>query len=189
VFPPTFAPIHDANAMTSADRTPHIVLAVLPDALQARLDALRRTHYPPDRNRVPAHCTLFHAIPGMVAPELAATLARLTATTPPPRARIDRIIDLDGGTALGLASADLAHVREELADHFHGLLTGGDAVPPRFHITLQNKVDRRTAHILQAELAGTWRAIDTPIPAIAVHRVIDGAWLPVGTWRFRAARR
>jgi len=175
--------------MTTADRTQHIVLAVLPDALQARLDALRRAHYPPERNRVPAHCTLFHAIPGMVAAELGATLARLTATTPPPRARIDRIIDLDGGTALALISAELAALRETLADHFHGLLTGGDAVPPRFHITVQNKVDRRTAHILQSELAATWRATDTPIPAIAVHRVIDGTWHPVGAWRFRGGRR
>lgn len=167
------------------DRTPHLVLAVLPAAVQARLDALRRAHYPAERNRVPAHCTLFHAVPGMVAAELSALLARLTATTPPPRARIDRVIDLDGGTALALVSADLIDVRDMLADHFHGLLTGGDAVAPRFHITVQNKVERRAAHILQAELTATWRATDTTIPSIAVHRVVDGAWQPVGVWRFR----
>lgn len=171
------------------DRTPHLVLAVLPDAVQARLDALRRAHYPAERNRVPAHCTLFHAVPGMVAAELASVLARLTATTPPPRARIDRVIDLDGGTALALVSAELVDVRDLLADHFHGLLTGGDAVAPRFHITVQNKVERRAAHILQADLAATWRATDTMIPAIAVHRVIDGAWQPAGVWRFRGQRR
>jgi hypothetical protein len=171
------------------DRTPHLVLAVLPGAVQARLDALRRAHYPAERNRVPAHCTLFHAVPGMVATELASVLARLTATTPPPRARIDRVIDLDGGTALALVSADLVDLRETLADHFHGLLTGGDAVPPRFHITVQNKVERRAAHILQAELAATWQPVETPIAAIAVKRVIDGAWHPDGSWRFRGLRR
>jgi hypothetical protein len=174
--------------MIATDRTPHIVLALLPDAVQARLDGLRRAHYPPERNRVPAHCTLFHAIPGMVAAELAATLAGLAARTPPPRARIDRIIDLDGGTALGLVSPDLAQLREVIADHFHGLLTGGDAVPPRFHVTVQNKVDRRTAHSLQASLATSWRAIDTTIPAIAVHRVHDGEWHHAGTWRLRGRR-
>ncbi len=171
------------------DRTPHLVLALLPDAVQSRLDGLRRAHYPPERNHNPAHCTLFHAIPGMVAAELAALLARLTAQTPPPQARIDRVIDLDGGTALALASPDLVTVRESLADHFHGLLTGGDAVSPRFHITIQNKVERRTAHILQSELAATWRATETTITGIAVHRVIDNKWHPVGTWRFRGTRR
>jgi hypothetical protein len=170
------------------NRTAHIVLAVLPDALQARLDALRRMHYPPDRNRVPAHCTLFHAIPGMVAAELADLLAALTAAAPPPRARIDGVLDLDRGTALGVFSPELVGLRETIADHFHGLLTGGDAVPPRLHVTIQNKVDRPTARALQRTLAASWRAADTTIAALAVHRVVDGAWQPVGTWRFRRPR-
>ncbi len=171
------------------DRTPHIVLAVLPDAAQARLDGLRRAHYPPERNRVPAHCTLFHAIPGMIAEELAAVLATIAAATPPPRARIDRIIDLDGGTALGVTSPDLIDLRGDLADRFHGLLSGADAVPPRLHVTIQNKVERRTAHQLQSALRSTWQPLDITIPALAVHRVVDGAWFPVGTWRLRQARR
>jgi hypothetical protein len=175
--------------MTAPDRTPHLVLAVLPDAVQARLDALRRTHYPPDRNRVPAHCTLFHAIPGMVAAELIERIATLTAQTPPPHARLDRVIDLDRGTALGLFSPDLIDLRETLADHFHGLLTGGDAVPPRLHVTIQNKVDRPAARALQRTLGASWQPIDAMIPALAVHRVVDGTWLPVGTWRFRQSRR
>ncbi|WP_353228422.1 2'-5' RNA ligase family protein [Novosphingobium sp.] len=175
--------------MTAPDRTPLIVLALLPDAVQARLDALRRAHYPPERNRVPAHCTLFHAVPGMVGAELTATLATLAATTPPMPARIDRVIDLDGGTALGVFSPELVALREALADRFHGLLTGGDAVPARLHVTVQNKVERRTAHILQSQLRDTWQAVETTIPGIAVHRVIDGAWHPVGVWRLRQQRR
>ena len=131
------------------DRTPHIVLAVMPDAVQARLEALRRAHYPPDRNHSPAHCTLFHAVPGMVAAELTGLLATLTAQTPPPRAQIDRVLDLDSGTALGVFSPDLVALREMVADHFHGLLTGGDAVAARLHVTIQNKVDRPAARALQ----------------------------------------
>ena len=167
------------------DRTPHLVLAVLPDAVQARLDALRRAHYPVARNHHPAHCTVFHAVPGMVAAELTDWIARLTAQAPPPRARIDRVLDLDSGTALNVFSPDLLALRETIADHLHGLLTGGDAVAARLHVTIQNKVDRPTARALQRALAGSWQAIDTVIPAVVVHRVVDGAWQPVGTWRFR----
>ena len=171
------------------DRTPHIVLAVMPDAVQARLEALRRAHYPPDRNHSPAHCTLFHAVPGMVAAELTGLLATLTAQTPPPRAQIDRVLDLDSGTALGVLSPDLVALRAMVADHFHGLLTGGDAVAARLHVTIQNKVDRPAARALQRTLGASWQAIDTAIPALAVHRVVEGAWQPVGTWRFRTPRR
>ena len=171
------------------DRSPHLVLATLPEALQARLDALRRAHYPAARNHHPAHLTLFHAIPGMVAGELTGLLAALAAQTPPPRIVIDRVIDLDSGTALGVYSPDLVMLRDTIADHFHGLLTGGDAVPPRLHVTIQNKVDRPAARALQRTLAASWHTLEAQVPALAMHRVVDGVWLPVGTWRFRAQRR
>lgn len=171
------------------DRTPHLVLAILPDALQARLDTLRRAHYPPARNHHPAHCTLFHAMPGMVAAELGGLLATLTAQAPPPQITIDRVIDLDSGTALRVFSPELVALRETIADHFHGLLTGGDAVPPRLHVTIQNKVDRPTARALQRTLAASWHPAEGRIAAFTVHRVVEGAWVPAGTWRFRRQRR
>jgi hypothetical protein len=169
------------------DRTPLLVLAMLPDAVQVRLDGLRRVHYPAAHNRHPAHCTLFHAVPGMVADELSTCLAALTAQTPPPRVRIDRVLDLDSGTALAVIGEDLIAVRQALADRFHGLLTAGDALPARLHVTIQNKVDRPTARALQRELAVSWRGVDSIVPALAAMRVVDGAWLPAGRWRFRGS--
>ena len=167
------------------DRSPHLVLAVLPEAVQAQLDNLRRQHYPAERNRVPAHCTLFHAIPGMVASELGTLLATLTEQVSPPSARIDRVLDLDRGTALGVFSPDLVALREMIAERFFGLLTGGDAVPARLHVTIQNKVDRPAARALQRTLAASWLGIDTVVAGLAVHRIVDGTWQPVGNWRFR----
>ena len=44
--------------------TDPLVLTLLLDAdTQAWLDSLRRAHFPPERNLVPAHVTLFHACP------------------------------------------------------------------------------------------------------------------------------
>jgi hypothetical protein len=166
-------------------RAPLIVLALFPPPLQARLEALRRAHYPAERNRVPAHCTLFHAVPGMVADELVHELAALAARHAPPRARMERVIDLDGGTALAVDSPDLTALRDRISDRFHGMLTGGDAVRARFHVTVQNKVLPREARALQVELAGQWRSLETPIAALAAHRVIDGLWHSVTTVAFR----
>lgn len=171
------------------NRAALLVLAMVPPPLQARLDDLRRAHYPASRNRVPAHVTLFHNIPGMVGAELADLLAGLTATLPAPKARIGDVLDLDGGTAIGVISPDLMALREDIADRFHGLLSGADTVTPRLHATVQNKVERRAAHILQAELAATWDPQVVTIPGLAVHRVIDGDWHPFGTWRFRGRAR
>ena len=46
------------------DPAPLILSAVLDGPVQRRLDALRRTHFPPHRNHLDAHVTLFHHLPG-----------------------------------------------------------------------------------------------------------------------------
>ena len=47
------------------------------------LDALRRRHTPPERNRVPAHVTLFYRLPGERARELKAFLAQIAQAQRP----------------------------------------------------------------------------------------------------------
>ncbi|MBC7987423.1 MAG: hypothetical protein H7X93_12270, partial [Sphingomonadaceae bacterium] len=89
--------------MSAAARpAPIIVTALLGDADFAWLDALRRRHYPPERNRVPAHLTLFHHLPPSVADELARRLREATRGIPVPKARLAGVISLGGGVALGV---------------------------------------------------------------------------------------
>ena len=45
------------------DRT-LVIAALLAEPWQARLDALRAAHFPAGRNRVPAHVSLLHKLPG-----------------------------------------------------------------------------------------------------------------------------
>lgn len=164
------------------DRTPILLLAELPPPLQARLDAVRRTHYP--QAKTPAHLTLFHAIPGMIAAELADILRECTRAKPP-RATIARVIDWQEATALAVHSEDLVLLRETIASRLTGLLTAADALPPALHITIQNKALRPAAIALQRTLAQTWHPTETTIPALTAHRVIAGQWHPIGRWPFR----
>src|SRR4051812_26902169 len=90
------------------------------------LEGLRRAHYPPDRNQVPAHLTIFHALPPSAEVEARARLSRV-ANAKPPKASIEGVMDLGGGVAFRIASQDLDHIRAELADGFHGLLGMQDA--------------------------------------------------------------
>ena len=62
------------------------------------LQALRRAHYPPERNQVAAHLTLFRLLPPSAEAELSRRLAA-AAKAPPPRAAIAGVIDLGEGTA------------------------------------------------------------------------------------------
>jgi hypothetical protein len=41
-----------------------VVTLLLDDGAQRRFDRLREAYFPPERNHVAAHVTLFHALPG-----------------------------------------------------------------------------------------------------------------------------
>ena len=113
------------------------------------------THYPPERNRVPAHLTLFRHLPPSVEAELAARLAGGDRRAAAARA-VAGIIDLGEGTALRVESEALEAIRDDLAEAFHGLLIPQDQAPWRPHVTIQNKVEPREARALQQQLRATF---------------------------------
>ena len=57
------------------DTAPLILTLALDAATQSWLESMRRAHFPPARNLVPAHVTLFHALPGDQAAAIGAALA------------------------------------------------------------------------------------------------------------------
>ena len=145
---------------------------------------MRRTHYPAERNRVPAHLTLFRQLPPGAEGELKRRLAACAAA-PAPRAAIAGILDLGGGTALRVDSEGLEDMRHDLALALHGLLTPQDRGPWRPHVTVQNKVEPREARALQARLRAGFERRSLAIRGLALWRYLDGPWEPVKSWTFR----
>ncbi len=163
---------------------PLIVTATFGDGDNGWLQQLRRTHYPPERNRVPAHLTLFRHLPPSLEAELSSRLAA-AAAAPPPRAAIAGIIDLGEGTALRVESEDLEAIRAALADALHGLLIPQDLAPWRPHVTIQNKVAPRAAKRLQHQLRAAFEPRPLAIRALASWRYLGGPWEPLRTHAFR----
>jgi 2'-5' RNA ligase len=163
---------------------PIIVTALFGVVDFAWLQGLRRTHYPRERNRVPAHLTLFSHLPPSSEAELETRLARLAAA-PPPRATVAGIMDLGEGTALRVESSELEDMRDELAEAFHGLLAAQDQGPWAPHVTIQNKVERREARALQAQLAAKFEPRPLAIKGLAMWIYADGPWRPLKNLSFR----
>ena len=163
---------------------PIIVTATFGDGDNGWLQDLRRTHYPPERNQVPAHLTLFRHLPPSLEAELSSRLAA-AAAAPPPRAAIAGIIDLGEGTALRVESEDLVAIRAALADALHGLLIPQDLAPWRPHVTIQNKVAPRAAKRLQQQLRAGFEPRPLSIRALASWRYLGGPWEPLRTHAFR----
>ncbi|MBV9929810.1 MAG: 2'-5' RNA ligase family protein [Alphaproteobacteria bacterium] len=163
---------------------PIVVTALFGDGDNGWIQELRRCHYPPDRNRVPAHLTLFHQLPPSLEAELSRRLAR-AAAAPAPRAEVAGVIDLGAGTALRIDSEDLEDLRAELADALHGLLTPQDTAPWRPHVTVQNKVEPREARRLQQQLRGRFERRQVALKGLATWRYLGGPWQALRTFPFR----
>lgn len=163
---------------------PLIVTADFVPADFAWLEALRRAHYPAERNRVPVHLTMFQGLPPSVSEEVRRELA-LYSAEPPPRAIIAGLMNLSAGVAFLVVSEELERIRDAIADHFHGLLCGPDAAGWRPHITIQNKVPSRQAKALVYELERNFRPRQLSIAGMSVHRYRGGPWETIASCRFR----
>ena len=167
------------------DPRPLILTAVLEPQVMARFEALRRNWYPAALNRVPAHVSLFHHLPGR---ELAAVRRRLKVVcgeVPPPEVAVTGLKSLGKGVAFKLRSPVLEAVRAELADGWDTLLIPQDRAGFQPHVTVQNKAGPAEAKAALQTLAAGFEPFSTRALAIAVWRYCDGPWEALGETAFR----
>lgn len=160
----------------SVERAPIIVTALFGREDQAFFDAERTAYFPPERNQLAAHLTMFHHLPPSLAPELRQRLTAETRGVPPPRARIADVMSLGRGVAYRIDSDELGAIRARLAAAFSGLLTPQDAGGWRAHVTVQNKVEPSVAKALLAELRADFRPRPVEIAGLAAWWYRGGPW-------------
>jgi hypothetical protein len=162
-----------------------IVTAELGQSDFSWIEGLRRAHYPPERNQVPAHLTIFHALPPSAETELRTRLAHIVRQTAP-TAIIAGLMDLGGGVAFRIVSPELDRIRSELAEGLHGLFGAQDSGGWRPHITIQNKVPPKIARALKDSLERTFSPRPLAIAGLGLHRYLDGPWERLAAYPFRA---
>ena len=112
---------------------------------------------PPSATSLPAHLTMFHALPPSSEAEVRSRLARLAQEAPP--ARVDR--RAHGPRRRSRLPRRLAgprRIRDDLADDLRGLLGAQDCGGWRPHVTIQNKVAPKVARALVAYARTRFRA-------------------------------
>ena len=161
-----------------------IVTAELGPEDFAWLDRLRRDHYPAERNQVPAHLTIFHALPPSAETELRMRLGQL-AKERRPAATLAGLMDLGGGLAFRVVSDELDRLREQLGDNLHGLLGAQDSGGWRPHVTIQNKVAPKVSRALIATLEQSFVPRQLAIAGLGLHRYLGGPWERIAGFAFR----
>jgi len=163
---------------------PIVVTALLGRADQAAFDAMRREHYPPERNVLAAHLTLFHHLPPSVEAELRHRLTGVTRGLRAPAARAAGLMSLGRGVAVRIESPGLTAIRSELSEAFAGLLMPQDAGGWRPHVTIQNKVAPSMAKLLLGALGREFRVREVEIAGLATWFYRGGPWEPLSRHMF-----
>ncbi len=162
-----------------------LTLAFHPDD-QARFDALRRAHFPPERNLIPAHLTLFHHLPGEDLDTIEHHLRPVCAAASVGPVSVTGLRSLGRGVAFTLASPALAAVRSALARAWHDGLTPQDRQGWRPHVTIQNKAAPADAARLLAAMQAAFAPFEVRAEGLLLWRYLGGPWEPVGRYPFSA---
>ena len=163
---------------------PIIVTTVFGREDFAYLDGLRQRHFPPERNIVPAHATLFHHLSPELRAELKQRLVAATRGIAKPRATLAGVRNLGRGVAFRIESPELEAIRAELADAFASMLIPQDRAGWRPHVTIQNKVEPAAAKALYAELSAGFVARPLVIAGLASWWYRGGPWEPLSSHNF-----
>jgi hypothetical protein len=174
----------DPHGAVPGTAAPIIVAAMFGDGDLAALDGLRRRYFPPERNQLAAHLTLFHHLAPSLAGELDGRLRAETRNVAAPRAQLAGLINLGGGVAFRVDSAELAAIRGRIAEAFANMLTPQDAAGWRPHVTIQNKVPAATARATLETLAAGFRPRPLAITGIATYWYRGGPWEAIARYRF-----
>jgi hypothetical protein len=102
-----------------------------------------------------------------------------------PAATIEGLMGLGGGVAFRIVSPDLDHIRRELSDDLHGLLSAQDSGGWRPHVTIQNKVAPKVARALEDALERDFRPRVLAISGLGLHHYLGGPWERIAVYPFR----
>jgi hypothetical protein len=166
------------------DNAPLVLTLMLDADTEAWLEALRREHFPPERNLVPAHVTLFHALPGAEAGAVLAALAEECRGAAPSAVRIGPPRFLGRGVALEVAAPEVAALRARLAARWREWLTPQDKQGWRPHATVQNKAAPDAARALRASLAAALPPRSATAEGLLLWRYRGGPWEGAGRFAF-----
>ena len=138
-------------------------------------DGLRREHFPPERNFLDAHVTLFHHLPGE---NLRAICDDLTAATEIERFPLNFTSwrFLGKGSAINIESAELINLRACLANLWRENLTAQDAQKFQPHITVQNKTEPDAAKSLYRQLAADWQPKTGAAIGLSLWHYLGAKW-------------
>lgn len=168
-----------------SDPSAPLILTLTLDAdSQQFFNELRQQHFPPERNFLAAHVTLFHHLPGTEYAAVTDYLTEVAAAQAPLALTVTGLRFLGRGVAYSLENAELRGLHRALQTRWQAHLTPQDQQKLNPHVTVQNKVDPAVARALHAELATGFAPFEAVGTGLQLWAYRGGPWEALQTFAF-----
>jgi 2'-5' RNA ligase len=146
-------------------------------------EALRQQHFPPGRNFIAAHLTLFHALPNN---ESTINTVKGTADAYTPfLLNVTKPASIGNGVVFRMESQALTELHKSLQHTWMDLLSRQDRQTLWPHITVQNKVNADEAKNLLIQLTESFVPFTVQATGLQLWEYLNGPWRLVDTFYFR----
>ncbi|HEV7320559.1 MAG TPA: 2'-5' RNA ligase family protein [Ensifer sp.] len=157
-------------------RKPLILTARIEKTDLETFDRLRTAHFPPDRNFLTAHLTMFHRLPGEYCERIVEALQAAAGKRGQIRAEVAGVRHLGSGVAFTIISLALDQLYRDLRSAFTPWLGGQDLQRWQPHITVQNKVSRSVADTLHQQLTHDFEPRSVMLEGLDLWMYMGGPW-------------
>ncbi|WP_443947554.1 2'-5' RNA ligase family protein [Pedobacter sp. AW1-32] len=157
--------------LTDNVRTLILTLRIEENA-QQYFNNLRKLHFPPERNFLNAHLTLFHKLPDTLQTDRILSEFDFVPFT----IEIGGLMNLGNGVAFKVNSTELMQLHTNLRSKFAGELSLQDQQGFRPHITIQNKANPEIARILIQDLEKQFIPFNAKVLGFDLWYYLDGPW-------------
>jgi len=140
-------------------------------------------HFPPERNYLDAHLTLFHNLPAAES-TIAADIEAIATQQHTMVLQVDKIVSIGNGTAYHINNTELQHIHHQLQQKWMQWLIPQDKQKLWPHISIQNKVDADIAKALQAELNKSFKPFTIIATGFSLWEYLGGPWKHLQDFKF-----
>lgn len=172
--------------MNFVNLPPLIVTLKLDDDSFEFFDHLRRLYFPPERNFLSAHLTLFHHLPGAELEKIESDLKFFSNNFDNFPLEFSEWRMLGRGVAIKVESLPLYGLHRHLSNIWKNWLTAQDRQKFQPHITVQNKVSPADARELYENLSAEWQPRTGKATGLRLWHYLGGEWKSEKDFFFRA---
>ena len=160
-----------------------ILTLTLDDAIQQYFNNLRKAHFPPERNYLDAHLTLFHHLPAGET-QIIEAISNTVSNFDKMQLQVTGVKNIGNGVAFAMECAQLQAMHKQLQQQWDTWLIPQDRQKLWPHITVQNKVNPDVAKSLKEKLEQEFTPFEITGTGLSLFEYQGGPWKFIREFEF-----